>query len=156
MDDRLDLRVHSLRYSQLFERSMSLDRLRGEHLFNLHRCVLHSSFLSKSFRSNWSLRTDLDRWEETILRDDRTITNVADLSSLDLISSLRRRGLYLHLHSSREVLNNEFKTTKIDVQNDWKALLQSWIDIHLDLQTNNCLSISYLLHLPRLLLLNKR
>ena len=138
------------KYSRLFERSMPLERFAGVHLQLLHQSVLHSSFLSKSLRSRYSLQADLERWQDRTLRDDRLLSNVPDLSGPELVQSLLSRGLYLHLPQMNQILQKN-NSANSKVEEDWKRLLEQWIAIHRLLERSNALSTSFLLHLPPLL-----
>jgi len=107
-------------------------------------------------------------WEYRTFIDDKKITNIDKLSPYMLVSSLYSRGLYLHLNEMGKVL--EFEQTNIlnkmqkkfersneqieideKILNDWKILLNQWIQIHDKLYKFNPMSTSFLLHISPLL-----
>ena len=100
-------------------------------------------------------------WQYRILIDDKQIKNTNKLSSYELVSSLSNRRLYLHVNEMGRVLeneqNNKLNQTKNHLEinekvlNDWKELLDQWIQIHFKLNQFNPLSTSFLLHMSPLL-----
>ena len=151
---------------------MSLSQCPREHLLNLHQSVLHSSFLARYALSNYSLQRQLELWQYETMIDDHQLTHINDLSPSSLVSSLVDRGLYLHVQQMSELLQAEqtFNLTRMDkksksaspalstsypvdeqILNDWRELLQQWIDIHRKLAQLNPISTSFLLHIAPLL-----
>lgn len=156
-------------YSSLFNKCFSLTLLPHEHLLLLHKSVLHSSFLARYFSLSYSLVSQLEMWEYRTLIDDKQIRNIDQLSAYALVTCLHSRGLYLHLNEMGKVL--EFQQTNIlnkmdkkfsksneqiqideKILNDWKILLDQWIQIHNKLSKYNPMSTSFLLHISPLLI----
>ncbi|CAF0903451.1 unnamed protein product [Adineta ricciae] len=149
-------------YSSLFHRCYPLSLFPREHLLKLHQSVLHSSFLTHYFSSNYKLESQLEMWQYRTLIDDKQLKpNLEKCSPYDLVVSLCRRGLYLHVEEMGKVLENEqinqLNQTKTrqeineKILNDWKELLHQWIEIHLKLNKFNPISTSFLLHISPLL-----
>jgi hypothetical protein len=107
-------------------------------------------------------------WEYRTLIDDKQITNLDKLSDYELVLSLYSRGLYRHLNEMGKILefhqtNNLNKMNKKsqksneqieideDILNDWKILLNQWIQIHEKLSKFNPISTNFLLHISPLL-----
>ncbi|UJR34879.1 hypothetical protein I4U23_027657 [Adineta vaga] len=149
-------------YSSLFHQCYPLSLFSREHLLKLHQSVLHSSFLARYLLSSYSLESQLEMWQYRILMDDKQIKNMNKLSSYELVTSLSNRGLYLHVNEMGQVLeneqNNKLNQTKNHLEinekilNDWKELLDQWIQIHFKLNQFNPLSTSFLLHMSPLLI----
>ncbi|UJR34880.1 hypothetical protein I4U23_027658 [Adineta vaga] len=137
-------------YSSLFHQCYPLSLFSREHLLKLHQSVLHSSFLARYLLSNYSLESQLEMWQYRILMDDKQIKNMNKLSSYELVTSLSNRGLYLHVNEMGQVLeneqNNKLNQTKNHLEinekvlNDWKELLDQWIQIHFKLKQFNPIS----------------
>ena len=155
-------------YSRLFGKCYSLEMFPRQHLLLLHQSVIHSSFLAKYLLLNYSLETQLEMWEYRTLIEDKEIGNIDQFSPLMLVTSLFRRGLYLHLDQMGKVL--ELEQTKLlsemnpklaksnekvlideQVLHDWKLLLRQWINIHQQLSRFNPIPTSFLLHISPLL-----
>jgi len=156
------------RYSSLFNKCFPLSSFPREHLLILHKSVIHSSFIAHYFLGNYSLESQLEMWEYRTLIDDKQITNIDKLSDYELVLSLYSRGLYRHLNEMGKILefhqtNNLNKMNKksqksneqieIDenILNDWKILLNQWIQIHEKLSKFNPISTNFLLHISPLL-----
>ena len=152
-------------YSSVFNKSFPLSSFPHKHLLLLHKSVLHSSFVARYFFINYSLESQLELWEDRILTDDKQIKNVDKLSPYALVASLYSRGLYLHLNEMGKVFQDEqinilnkmskkpLQVNQIDenILNDWKQLLQQWINIHNKLSKFSPISTTFLLHLTPLL-----
>jgi hypothetical protein len=149
-------------YSSLFSKCYPLSSFPREHLLILHKSVLHSSFMARYVLLDYPLEKQLEMWEYRTLIDDKQITNIDKLSPYELVSSLYSRGLYLHLNEMGQVLENEQtnnlnKTNQIieinqKILNDWKQLLDQWIQIHRKLSKYNPISTTFLLHISPLLI----
>ncbi|CAF0952825.1 unnamed protein product [Adineta steineri] len=161
-DDPYKIIISSIpEYSILFSKCYPLSSFSREHLLILHKSVLHSSFLARFFLSNYSLEAQLEMWQYKTLIDDKQIGNIDKLSPYELVSSLYKRGLYLHVNDMGTILenqqkNNLNKTNEIieinqKILNDWKQLLYQWIDIHKKLSKYNPISTTFLLHISPLL-----
>ena len=155
-------------YSSLFNKRCSLSLMPRQHLLLLHKSVLHSSYVAQYLLTDYSLQCQLETWQDRILTDDRQINNVNELSPYLLALCLYSRGLYLHLdemgrvfyYQQKMLLNKMDKKLKNlneqiqldeNILNDWRELLNQFIQIHKKLSESSQIPTSFLLHITPLL-----